>query len=357
MILDISKHQGVMDFKKTAARGVDIILCRCAYGAAKDVKFDSYAKSGAAAGISVGAYMFATWHYESVSKDFKTAKEHAAEQTKKALSFLEGKKITAPVAIDLELESGAKCALSKSELTQALNEALSIIEKAGYKAMLYCSVSWLYDRLEREKVKSPFWLAYYIASYDGENFPDTKYGRMLRENEENLLLWQYSSSGNGSYYGASSTYIDLNRSYGIEKYIKSAPDGSQSGGGSGGEEKASLYTVKIKEGSWNIRRKNSMSGEVLTVIKGGVSLQASKKDSGWYYLTKYKGWIGPLAVKSAAYNSKYVNYTVKKGDVLSKIAKDYGVTVDEIVELNNAKYKTMTRDYIQAGWVLKIPKR
>lgn len=44
------------------------------------------------------------------------------------------------------------------------------------------------------------------------------------------------------------------------------------------------------------------------------------------------------------------NYTVKKGDNLSKIAKKYGVTVDAIRKLNKLK-----DDNIQAGQRLKIP--
>jgi peptidoglycan endopeptidase LytE len=44
------------------------------------------------------------------------------------------------------------------------------------------------------------------------------------------------------------------------------------------------------------------------------------------------------------------NYTVKKGDTLSQIARQYGVTVNELMEVNGLK-----SSLIQIGQVLKIP--
>lgn len=48
-------------------------------------------------------------------------------------------------------------------------------------------------------------------------------------------------------------------------------------------------------------------------------------------------------------------YTVMKGDTLTKISKKYGVSIDAIVTANKNKYTQITRDYIQAGWKLKVP--
>lgn len=357
MILDISKFQGNMNFKTAASKGVEAVMCRCAYGAAKDTKFDANAKNAASAKVPIGAYMFATWHYSSVSNSFDKAKQHAEEQTRKALSFLSGKKISAPVAIDLELEKGAELKLSKSQLTEIANYALGIIKDAGYQPLLYCSISWLYDRLERTKIKYPLWLAYYTEKFDGYNFPDTKYGKLLEENKEKMILWQYSSIGDGKYYGAQSSFIDLDLGFDFEEYIKDKDSVTEKPSESTPTNKESVYTVKIKSGTWYIRKSNTTSSEALKTIKGGVTLQASKKQNGWYYIVAEKGWIGPAAIESAAYNAKYVYYTVKSGDNLTKIAKEYKVTVDEIVENNISKYKSMTRDYIQTGWKLKIPVR
>lgn len=49
----------------------------------------------------------------------------------------------------------------------------------------------------------------------------------------------------------------------------------------------------------------------------------------------------------------YKSYTVKKGDSLSAIAAKYKTTVDAIKKANPDKIKNV--NFIQIGWVLKIP--
>lgn len=351
IVLDISKYQEKVNFTAAKLRNVKAVIARCAYGSAKDSKFDSYAKGAESAKMPLGAYMFATWHYSSVSPDFKTAKKNVQTQTETALSYLSGKKITAPVAVDLELESGAKLELSKKELTELAEYAMDIIKKAGYTPMLYCSVSWLYDRMEPDKLTRPLWLAYYFEGAKQDKFPDTKYGKLLEAQKKKLVLWQYSSTGQGSFYGASSKFVDLNFDYGFEKFMTETPSVTPT---PSAPETKSLYTVKIKDGTWNVRASNTTDSNSKAIIKGGVTLQASQKKNGWFYLVSQKGWIGPAAVESWVYNKKYTTYVVKKGDNLTKIAKEFSTTVDRIYDDNRSAYPRMTRDYILPGWKLKI---
>ena len=46
---------------------------------------------------------------------------------------------------------------------------------------------------------------------------------------------------------------------------------------------------------------------------------------------------------------QYVEYEIQKGDVISEIAIRFGVTIDEIINLNNLKNKS-----IYPGQVIKI---
>lgn len=53
-------------------------------------------------------------------------------------------------------------------------------------------------------------------------------------------------------------------------------------------------------------------------------------------------------------NTAASTYTVKRGDTLGKIAKEYGTNVDKIVKDNKTKYPKITANYIVVGWKLVI---
>jgi membrane-bound lytic murein transglycosylase D len=60
---------------------------------------------------------------------------------------------------------------------------------------------------------------------------------------------------------------------------------------------------------------------------------------------------GQLPTQKVANNDNYVYYTVKQGDTLWEIARDYpGVSESDIMKLNNLGYA----DKIQPGQKLKI---
>jgi LysM repeat protein len=59
----------------------------------------------------------------------------------------------------------------------------------------------------------------------------------------------------------------------------------------------------------------------------------------------------PTAPPTAAPPAEYRTYTVKSGDTLSKIAKQFGTTIDAIAELNGI----VDKDRLSLGQVLKIP--
>ena len=56
--------------------------------------------------------------------------------------------------------------------------------------------------------------------------------------------------------------------------------------------------------------------------------------------------------------NRYIIYTVRPGDSLSKIAKRYGVSLNTIVSANRKKYTTLQTNpnNIEIGWKLRIPK-
>lgn len=214
IVLDVSKHQGDINFDIMKSRGIDSVMCRCAYSGYKDSRFDEYCKNAQSAGIAVGAYAFCTWHYSSFSVNGASAMIAAESEANKVIAILQGKKIAGPVAIDLELESERFTLLTRDEMTSVANRYLKKLEDAGYRPILYCSISWLFEKLNYSNIKYPIWVAYYNESGKaGTNFPATKYGELMESVKDKIFMWQYSSHGDAKSFGASSERIDLNHCY------------------------------------------------------------------------------------------------------------------------------------------------
>lgn len=63
------------------------------------------------------------------------------------------------------------------------------------------------------------------------------------------------------------------------------------------------------------------------------------------------GWVNEADIAGLASGTTQKTYTVVKGDTLTKIAKQYGTTVDTLVALNGIKNKNL----IHVGQVIKLP--
>ncbi len=208
-VADISKHNGDVDFYTMKQSGIEGVMIRAAYGTKEDIRFQEYTAAAQQANMPYGVYQFVTWHYGT---DYNTAMSQANTQARYLLQLLQGKKVSGYVALDLELESGATLAMNPQELTDVANYYMGIIESAGYRPILYCSISWLNGKMVASQVKYPLWIAYYNDT-GTFSFPQTNYGDSMRARSGDIYLWQYSSKGDGPSHGVSSQYLDMNRSY------------------------------------------------------------------------------------------------------------------------------------------------
>lgn len=209
IVVDISKHNGDINFNTLKSSGVKGVMMRAAYGTSKDKKFDYNSAQCERVGLDYGVYQFATFHYNTTKE---AAMSKAKTQVDFLINILSGKKITGYVCLDLELESGYKLNMNANELTDVANYWCDRVSQAGYMPMIYCSVSWLQNNLVASKIHAPFWVAYYndTGSY---SYPNTGYGKYMKNMSGKITMWQYTDKGNGKKYGAESDYIDLNRLY------------------------------------------------------------------------------------------------------------------------------------------------
>ena len=217
LVLDVSYHQGAIDFWKMKNAGVEGVILRCGYtgyGSAKtkqkDVRFEEYYKGAREAGLPVGVYWYSCASTEA----------EAIEEAKLTLEYIEGKQLDYPVFFDSE-DTHWQRPLSVAELSRVAKAFCETIENAGYYAGIYASTSWLNSEVDMSFLKNyDVWVAHY-----GVSKPSYK---------GNYGMWQHSSKGSGKVYGTSSEYVDMNLCYkdypaiikkaGLNGYDKDQPD-------------------------------------------------------------------------------------------------------------------------------------
>ena len=214
--LDISKHQGTFNAQITKAQGISTVICRCAYGTSKDVRWDTFAHAVKAAGMELAAYGFLTAHYKSKNGgSFAQAQVLMRQQVSTwiGLCTQQGCKI---LAVDEELESPNTMGLTKADNTSLLIEACQMVEAVGLKPLIYCSASWAQGRIDTSRCKYPLWIAYYYADPNDPDFDgckaleqvNTGYSRYMLGLGDQLYGWQFGRIGYGGKYGVGSDNVD-----------------------------------------------------------------------------------------------------------------------------------------------------
>jgi len=177
--VDVSSHQGTIDWAAAAADGVEYAMIRVGYRGytngtiTMDELFRQNVESARANGIEVGAYFFS----QAITTD------EAAEEAKAAVTALKGLDITYPVIFDWEhVEGGARTdGLDTTTLTDCAKTFCQAVEAAGYTAGVYFNQAFGYQELQLPELQDDvFWLAQYASA------PDFYY---------DFQMWQYTNSG------------------------------------------------------------------------------------------------------------------------------------------------------------------
>lgn len=206
--MDVSQHNGKINFKKAKRDGIEFVFIRVGYtGYTKssfslnlDKKYKTYIKDATKAGLKVGVY----WYSQS------TKVSEAKKEAKALLKAIKGYSITMPVVFDYEFADTKKgrldsAKLSKTNMTANALAFLNTVSNAGYDACIYASENFLGEHLYANQISSSFkvWLANYSSktNYKGdyEFWQHTAKGRVsgLRGNVD-INFW---------YKGENSTYL------------------------------------------------------------------------------------------------------------------------------------------------------
>ena len=170
--IDVSVHNGNIDWNKVKADGIEFAILRAGFGRLekqKDEKFEQNYAGAKAAGISVGAYWYS----------YAMTPEEAELEADVFLKVIKGKQFEMPVYFDLEEKK--QFDLGKEKVSAIMRAFLEKVEKAGYFVGLYGSASSLTTHTA-DNIKSHYtiWLAHWVDK--------TNYGGAY-------AVWQYSEKG------------------------------------------------------------------------------------------------------------------------------------------------------------------
>ena len=171
--IDLSEHNGIVDFNKLKASGIDFVLIRAGYGSANkypeqyDTMFEEYYQKAKAAGLGVGAY----WYSYAENADM------AADEAASFIKALKGKQFDYPVYIDLE-EDEISRQLGVAAYSDIAAKILSTVESNGYWVGIYASLYYILYKLDMLKLsRYAVWCAQWnnVCEY------------------ENAGIWQYTN--------------------------------------------------------------------------------------------------------------------------------------------------------------------
>ncbi len=172
-IIDISEHNGTIDFAKVKESGIKDVIIRIGWIGNKsnhtiDKRFEEYYSKAKYYGFNIGFYVY------SYCKN-KTAMASGIKWTKEQIK---NKSFNLPLFIDLEDETISS--LSKSNLT---NQAIQFCKSFDCKTGVYANLYWFNNKLDINKLLDyKIWLAQYTTAKN-HSF---KY---------KVDLWQYTSTG------------------------------------------------------------------------------------------------------------------------------------------------------------------
>ena len=176
--VDVSKHNGNIDWGAVKNSGIDFAIIRCGYRGSSsgalivDPLFYQNIIAAQGAGLNVGVYFFSQAVNEA----------EAVEEASMVLELINGYSLQMPVYIDVEKSNGRGDAISVEERNATIAAFLATISNAGYSAGLYSNKLWLENRISAGAFTNyKIWLAQYV---DIPTYTATRYD-----------IWQYTSKG------------------------------------------------------------------------------------------------------------------------------------------------------------------
>lgn len=179
--IDVSEHQGTVDWEKVKAAGYEFAILRIGYrgygtvgSLHVDARFHENIAGAKASGLDVGGYFFS----QAVNE------EETLEEAVFVLENLNGYGLELPIVFDPERirdDTARTDNISGEQFTKNTVLFCEKIKEAGYQPMVYSNLVWEAFEFDMEELADyPIWYA------DYEIVPQTPY---------RFTFWQYSEKG------------------------------------------------------------------------------------------------------------------------------------------------------------------
>ena len=185
--IDVSVHNGTIDWQKVRNTGIDFAVLRAGYGkfeSQKDERFEENYAGAKAVGLPIGAY----WYSYAVTPD------EARQEAEVYISILKDKQFEYPIFFDQEEKS--QFDTGKENCSAMIRAFCEVLEKNGYWVGLYTNRSTLDTHIDDDiKTRYAIWAAEWGSNL---NYSDL------------VGIWQFSSRG---FVDGITGNVDLNAGY------------------------------------------------------------------------------------------------------------------------------------------------
>lgn len=165
--IDVSRHNGNIDFKRVAADGIDFVFIKASEGVThRDSKFEENYSKAKSAGLKTGAYHFFRFNSDGI------------EQATNFLKAVGNRNLDLGLAIDVE-KAGNDASIPPETVKERLQAMVEYMNLLGYRVMIYTNLDGYYDYMADTFPGYPLWIC------------------RFKENPiaAEWTLWQYSHHG------------------------------------------------------------------------------------------------------------------------------------------------------------------